>query len=87
MIEEDKKKTYNKLEELPEPESAEDFCKRYGVKLNYNYIRTDIGPRIDRYCFKKSAYLHFKRHSSVGSLLKELDYQEEMQKRNIQFER
>lgn len=38
------------LADLPEPELPEAFCKRFGVKFNYKYIRDDVGPRIDRYC-------------------------------------
>ena len=72
---------------MPEDETAEAFCKRYGVKLNYMFLQDGIGPRIDRYCNKKHAYLHFKRHSSVSQLLKHMDYQEEVQKRNIKYER
>ncbi len=67
MLEEDRiRENAIENQEIPEPESAEAFCKRYGVKLNYNFLRDDIGPRIDRYCNKKHAYLHFKRHSSVS---------------------
>jgi hypothetical protein len=88
MLEEDRlREKAIENQEVPEPETGEAFCKRYGVKLNYNFLRDDIGPRIDRYCNKKHAYLHFKRHSSVSQLLKHMDYQEEVQKRNIKYER
>lgn len=51
MLEEDALKFIPKdLADMPEPEQPEAFCKRYGVKINYNYLRNDIGPRVDRYC-------------------------------------
>jgi hypothetical protein len=67
MLEEDRiREKAIENQEMEESETGEAFCKRYGVKLNYNFLRDDIGPRIDRYCNKKHAYLHFKRHSSVN---------------------
>lgn len=51
--------------EAPEPEQPEAFCKRFGVKINYRYLREDIGPRMDRYCQRNNAYLYFKKHSSI----------------------
>ena len=50
------------LADLPEPELPEAFCRRFGVKFNYNYIRGDAGPRIDRYCQRNHAYIELKRH-------------------------
>ncbi len=47
---------YDPMKE-PEPEQPEAFCKRFGVKMNYAYLRDDIGPRIDRFCWRKHAYL------------------------------
>jgi hypothetical protein len=90
MLEEDRLREKAGLDDvfdMLEPEPPELFCKRYGAKLNYEYLRTDIGPRIDRFCNKRNAYLEFKRCSSVGHLLKKMDYQEEVQKRNITFAR
>ena len=71
--------------EEPEPEHPEAFCKRFGVKINYRYLREDIGPRMDRYCQKNNAYLYFRKHASIGHLLRQLDYQEEVQKRIIAY--
>ena len=81
MLENEPKLT--SLADLPEPELPEAFCRRFGVKFNYNYIRYDVGPRIDRYCQRNHAYLEFKRHQSVQSLLNKMNYEEQMQTRII----
>ena len=74
MLENEPKLT--SLADLPEPELPEAFCRRFGVKFNYKYIRDDVGPRIDRYCERNNAYIDFKRHQSVQGLLKKLNYEE-----------
>lgn len=71
------------LADLPEPELPEAFCRRFGVKFNYSYIRDDVGPRIDRYCQRNNAYIEFKKHQSVQSLLNKMNYEEQMQTRII----
>lgn len=81
MLENEPKLT--SLADLPEPELPEAFCRRFGVKFNYKYIRDDVGPRIDRYCQRNNAYIEFKRHQSVQSLLKKMNYEEQMQTRII----
>ncbi len=40
---------------------------------------------MDRYCQKNNAYLFFRKHASIGHLLRQLDYQEEVQKRIIAY--
>jgi hypothetical protein len=70
MLEEDSKRALIRDIDEPEPEKPDDFAKRYHVKINYYYLREDIGPRIDRFCWKKHAYLYFRRHASVNHLLK-----------------
>lgn len=49
----------------PEPEQPEAFCQRHGVKMNYKYLRDDIGPRVDRFCWRRNAYFFFRKHSSI----------------------
>jgi hypothetical protein len=43
--------------DIPEPELPEAFCKRFGAEMNYKYLRYDIGPRVDRFCWKRNAYI------------------------------
>ena len=86
MLEEDlTRKLVPGHEDLPEPEQPAAFCKRFGVKMNYIYLRNVVGARVDRYCWSKNAFLNFKKHASLNHLLKSLDYQEDVHLRNIQY--
>lgn len=47
-------------------------------------MRTDIGQRMDRFCNRNNAYSFYRRHGSVGHLVKKLDQEFELYNRDIE---